>query len=63
MNCNEISNAYFNIVDVKRTVEANEIGSFKRVHGGSDNEETLLDLIDDLHFFLTELDKNYGVET
>ena len=58
---NDVSNAFFNIVDVQKTIKANGLCNVKRVHDGTDNEETLGDLIEDLVYFITELDNIYGV--
>lgn len=52
-NENEISNAYFNALDLQRTISSNGLDNIKRVHGGTDNEDTMKDLIDDLVSFLT----------
>tara|TARA_R100000005_G_C4794394_1_gene89476 strand:- start:183 stop:389 length:207 start_codon:yes stop_codon:yes gene_type:complete len=61
-NPNDVSNAFFNIVDVDKTIKSNGLSDVKRVHDGTLNEETLGDLVEDLLNFLTELDKNYGKE-
>tara|TARA_R100000805_G_C3519657_1_gene42520 strand:+ start:215 stop:427 length:213 start_codon:yes stop_codon:yes gene_type:complete len=58
---NDVSNAFFNIIDVQKTIKANGLCDVKRVHDGTDNEETLGDLIEDLVYFITELDNIYGV--
>jgi len=58
---NDVSNAFFNIIDVQKTIKANGLCNVKRVHDGTDNEETLGDLIEDLVYFITELDNIYGV--
>ena len=58
---NDVSNALFNIIDVDKTIKANGLCNTKRVHDGTDNEETLGDLVEDLVYFLTELDNIYGV--
>ena len=58
---NDVSNALFNIIDVDKTIKANGLFNTKRVHGGTDNEDTLGDLVEDLVYFLTELDNIYGV--
>ena len=49
---NEISNALFNAYDIRKTIESNGLSNIKRVHGGTDNEDTLKDLIDDVVYFL-----------
>ena len=58
---NDVSNALFNIIDVDKTIKANGLCNTKRVHDGTDNEDTLGDLVEDLVYFLVELDKIYGV--
>ena len=58
---NDVSNALFNIIDVNKTIKSNGLCNVKRVHDGTDNEETLGDLVEDLVYFLTELDNIYGV--
>ena len=58
---NDVSNAFFNIIDVQKTIKANGLCNVKRVHDGTDNEETLGELIEDLVYFITELDNIYGV--
>ena len=58
---NDVSNALFNIIDVNKTIKANGLCNTKRVHDGTDNEETLGDLVEDLVYFLTELDNIYGI--
>tara|TARA_R100000655_G_scaffold103334_1_gene149724 strand:- start:258 stop:500 length:243 start_codon:yes stop_codon:yes gene_type:complete len=55
---NETSNALFNAYDIKKTIESNGLGDIKRVHGGTDNDDTLNDLIHDLVYFLERLDKS-----
>lgn len=52
-NENEISNAYFNSLDLQRTISSNGLDNLKRVHDGTENEDTIKDLIDDLVSFLT----------
>ena len=49
---NETSNAHCNILDVKRTIEAHGLGNITRVHGGTDNEDTLAELLEDLLLFI-----------
>ena len=60
-NSNDVSNAFFNIVDVDKTIKSNGLSDVKRVHDGTLNEETLGELVEDLLNFLTELDKHYGI--
>jgi len=54
LNKNEISNAYFNIVDLENTLDK-ETKSLTRRHGGTENSDTVGDLIDDIKLFLEEL--------
>ena len=49
---NDISNAMFNINDLKETMKAHGLRDIKRVHDGTNNEDTIGDLVDDLHYFL-----------
>ena len=60
---NDVSNALFNIIDVVETIKSNGLSKVKRVHDGTDNEETLGDLVEDLLQFLSELDNTYGDHT
>tara|TARA_R100001443_G_scaffold113388_1_gene127958 strand:- start:4283 stop:4474 length:192 start_codon:yes stop_codon:yes gene_type:complete len=52
---NDISNAMFNINDLKETMKAHGLRDIKRVHDGTNNEDTIGDLVDDLHYFLCNL--------
>ena len=49
-----LSKALFDAYDIKKTIESNSLGSVKRVHSGTDNEDTLSDLIDDVIYFLEQ---------
>jgi len=60
---NDVSNALFNIIDVVETIKSNGLSKVKRVHDGTDNEETLGDLVEDLLEFLSDLDNTYGDHT
>ena len=51
----DISQAYFDAQDLKRTLEANKLDKYKRVHGGSDNEETTGDLIENILFHIENM--------
>jgi len=53
---NEITNALCNAIDIKKTIESNGLNNIKRVHSGTDNEDTLQDLIDDVIYFLENLE-------
>ena len=44
----QISKIYFDLVDLKATIDAHKLRDIKRVHDGTDNEDTIGDLIDDL---------------
>jgi hypothetical protein len=43
---------YFNLKDVYKTLKANELLDIKRVHGGTENEDTLGDLVEDTFYKL-----------
>jgi hypothetical protein len=43
----DFSNAYFNLVDVYKTLKANDLLHLKRVHGGTENQDTIGDLLED----------------
>ena len=55
MNKNEISNAYFNIVDVENTLDE-KTKALTRVHGGTENDTTVGELIHDIKLFLENLE-------
>jgi len=42
-----LSNAYFNLVDVYKTLKANDLLNLKRVHDGTENQDTIGDLLED----------------
>jgi len=54
---NETTKAYFDAIDIKKTIDSNDLNNIKRVHGGTENEETLKELIDDVIYFLESLVK------
>ena len=56
INKDKLANAFFNAADIKKTLESNDLIEVKRVHGGSQNNETLGELIHDVILFLTELE-------
>ena len=60
MKQEDFSNAYFNIVDLKKTISSHGLRDIKRVHGGTENEDTIGDLVDDLEYFITKLDLEFG---
>ena len=55
MNKNEISNAYFNIVDIENTLDE-KTKALTRVHGGTENDTTVGELIHDIKLFLENLE-------
>ena len=54
---NDTTKAYFDAIDIKKTIDSNNLNDIKRVHSGTDNEETLKDLIDDVIYFLENLEQ------
>jgi len=52
---NKCSKLYFDMVDLKATIDAHKLQDTKRVHDGTDNEDTIGDLIDDLIEGIKEL--------
>lgn len=62
IDANDVSNAFFNIKDLKKTINSHGLRSIKRVHGGSDNEDTIGDLVDELEYFLNILDGEFNGE-
>jgi len=44
----DYSNAYFNLVDVYKTLQTHGLLDLKRIHGNTDNEDTIGDLIEDV---------------
>lgn len=54
---NDTTNALLNAIDIKKTIESNNLNNIKRVHSGTDNEDTLQDLITDIVYFLENLTK------
>ena len=55
MNKNDVSNAYFNIVDIENTLDE-KTKALTRVHGGTENDTTVGELIHDIKLFLEELE-------
>ena len=51
----QISKVYFDLVDLKATIDAHKLRDIKRVHDGTNNEDTIGDLADDLHYFICNL--------
>ncbi len=51
---NKVSNAYFNIIDIKNTLDK-ESKSLPRRHGGTANSDTVGELIDDVKLFIENL--------
>lgn len=54
---NEITNALCNAYDIRQTIKSHALGNIKRVHGGTDNEDTLNDLIHDVINVLENLEE------
>jgi len=52
---NDTTDALFNAIDIKKTIESNNLNNLKGVHVGTDNEDTLEDLITDVVYFLENL--------
>ena len=52
---NDTTNALFNAIDIKETLNSNNLNNIKRVHSGTANEDTLEDLITDVVYFLENL--------
>ena len=50
-----VSKLYFDIVDLKATIDAHKLRDIKRVHDGTDNQDTIGDLIDDVMESIEEL--------
>ena len=59
---NDTTNALFNAIDIKKTIESNDLSNIKRVHSGTDNEDTLNDLITDVVSFLENLAEQLETE-
>ncbi len=59
---NDTTNALFNAIDIKKTIESNDLSNIKRVHSGTDNEDTLNDLITDVVSFLGNLAEQLETE-
>jgi len=59
---NDTTNALFNAIDIKKTIESNGLSNIKRVHSGTDNEDTLNDLITDVVSFLENLAEQLETE-
>ena len=61
MNKNDVSNAYFNIVDIENTLDE-KTKALTRRHGGTQNDTTVGELIHDIKLFLEELEKEMNNE-
>ena len=46
---------YFDLVDLRATIDAHKLGNIKRVHDGTDNQDTIEDLLDDILVEIEEL--------
>jgi len=44
----DFSNAHCNLVDVYKTLKAHNLLHLKRIHGGTENEDTIGDLLEDI---------------
>ena len=51
---NEVSNAYCNIIDIDNTLDK-ETKSLPRRHSGTENSDTVGELIDDVKLFIENL--------
>jgi len=51
----DITEAYFDAVDLKRTLEVYGADKHKRVHGGTDNSDTAGDLIDSILYVIEKM--------
>ena len=49
------SKLYFDLIDLKTTIATHKLGDIKRVHDGTDNQDTIEDLIEDLLNEIEEL--------
>ena len=52
---NDTTKALLDAIDIKETLDSNNLNNIKRVHAGTDNEDTLGDLIFDVVYFLENL--------
>ena len=59
---NDTTNALFNAIDIEKTIESNGLSNIKRGHSGTDNEDTLNDLITDVVSFLENLAEQLETE-
>ena len=48
---NDTTKALLDAIDIKETLNSNNLNNIKRVHAGTDNEDTLGDLIFDVVYF------------
>ena len=53
----KVEEMFFDATDARQTINTHRLRHFKRVHGGTDNEETLGDLIDSLVQAIIEIEK------
>tara|TARA_B100000035_G_scaffold152410_1_gene129828 strand:+ start:496 stop:663 length:168 start_codon:yes stop_codon:yes gene_type:complete len=42
-----MNDLYFNLVDIHKTLRSHNLLDIKRVHGGTENEDTIGDLVED----------------
>jgi NTP pyrophosphatase (non-canonical NTP hydrolase) len=52
---NDTTKALLDAIDIKETLDSNNLNNIKRVHAGTYNEDTLGDLIFDVVYFLENL--------
>ena len=43
----DFNNTYCNLIDVYKTLKSHNLLHLKRVHGGTENEDTIGDLLED----------------
>ena len=48
MRTDDISSALFDAYDIRNTIKSHGLCDIKRVHEGTDNEDTLEDLVDNV---------------
>ena len=55
----KVANALFDAYDIKRTLSCHNLDKINRVHGGTENDQNLGDLIADIIMFLETLDNDH----
>ena len=61
MDIDDISNAYFNILDVENTL-SKKTKAMARRHGGTENEDTIGELLSDIKNFILTLENEQNKE-